>query len=91
MQRDPIELAILAALQRSLDIMGDSVLSLIANDPNQDLDFDKLDMDSLTAAQVCLHIEDETGFECDVEHLATHRSLGALADLIRADRAAKNE
>lgn len=89
MQRDPVELAIIAALQRSLDIMSDPTHSRIVNDPSQDLEFDKLDIDSLTVAQICLDIEDRTGFECDVEHFATHRSLAALANLIRADRAAK--
>jgi acyl carrier protein len=84
--RDPIEAAVLRAIDRCIDITGDAALARIIDDPAADLDFDLLEIDSLEAAQICISIEDETGFPCDVAHLQTHRSLKALAALIRHER-----
>jgi acyl carrier protein len=52
--------------------------------PDDDMDFAELDLDSLAAMEMCLEIEDKTGIEIDLGDLAQHPSVNALAKFMVA-------
>ncbi|BBK39919.1 hypothetical protein STAQ_49970 [Allostella sp. ATCC 35155] len=52
-----------------------------------DLSFDRLDMDSLARMELCIAIEVETGVSLTPDDLDSFRSLGALARRVVADHA----
>jgi acyl carrier protein len=55
---------------------------MCARDPAEDVAFADLDIDSFTAIEVALAIEDRTGVELDLGDLLAYDSLNALAHTI---------
>jgi acyl carrier protein len=47
-----------------------------------DVDFSDVELDSLAAMEVCVELEEKTGVEIDLGHLAQHPSVNALARFI---------
>lgn len=59
-------------------------------DPETDVAFAELDVDSLAAAEIAMTIEDETGYECDITDLNSHPTLMSLSRFL-ARQAATEE
>ncbi len=56
-------------------------------DPDEDVRFDELDVDSLAAAEISIAIEDQTGYACDLADFLTYPSIRSLSDHIAAQLA----
>ena len=52
------------------------------DDPSADIAFSELEMDSLSAMEICMAIEEASGIEIDLADLAAERSVNGLARLL---------
>ena len=73
---------VLEALHTACGALDDPRLTLPARNPDDDVAFADLDIDSFTAIEVALAVEDRTGVELDLGDLLAYDSLNALARLI---------
>jgi acyl carrier protein len=73
---------VLEALHAACGALDDPRLAVHARDPDHDVAFADLDIDSFTAIEVALAIEDRTGVELDLGDLLAYDSLNALARTI---------
>jgi acyl carrier protein len=73
---------ILEALDVACGSFDDPRLALHARRPEDDVAFADLDIDSFTAIEVALAIEDRTGIELDLGDLLAYDSVNALARII---------
>lgn len=55
--------------------------------PDQDISFAELEIDSLTAIEFCLEIEDRTGIEIDPGDLVSNPSVNALSAMLTSKQA----
>jgi acyl carrier protein len=85
--REEVRQALVRVLDRAFDASNRPALLKEISQPNGNLDFSSLDIDSLSAAEMCLYIEDETGVIVDLGHLAQYPSLNELTDFIVAEAA----
>lgn len=80
----PVEVraAIIRALEEAVNISKDPRFAQRAADPNADIKFDEMELDSLSATEISLLIEDETGYVCDLGDFLCYPSLTELANHI---------
>ena len=84
MTRSEIRRVIVNALEESLSISNDSNIMPRMDDAEADIRFDELNFDSLSATEIAMMIEDETGYVCDLGDFLAYPSVQALADHISA-------
>ena len=77
-----IRQVILDALEESLSISKNSSIRPRMHDPAADIRFDELEFDSLSAAEISMKIEDETGYVLDLGDFLALPSVKALAEHI---------
>ena len=73
---------VLEALHAACGALDNPRLAVCARDPDNDVAFADLDIDSFTAIEVALALEDRTGVELDLGDLLAYDSLNALARII---------
>lgn len=56
-------------------------------DPNQDVRFEDLDVDSLAAAEISMAVEDATGYACDIAEFLAYPTIQTLSDHIAKELA----
>ncbi len=72
-------LKVLAALDEAIDIFNDVNLRETIDNPDLDRTFSDLELDSLSAVQCCLTLEDDLNIDIDPADLAIHDSINKLA------------
>ena len=77
-----IRQVIVNALEESLSISNDKHIFPRMDDPAADIRFDELHFDSLSATEIAMTIEDETGYVCDLGDFLAYPSVKALAEHI---------
>jgi acyl carrier protein len=75
---------VLKALHGACGLLNDPLLARRIDDPDSDIDFSELELDSLGMLQATLALEDDTGIEVDVGELVNHATVNALSELIVA-------
>ncbi len=70
---------IVRALDQSLAISNNRNVQPRMADPAADIKFDEMEIDSLSATEISLMIEDETGYVCDLGDFLCYPSVQALA------------
>jgi acyl carrier protein len=70
---------VISALRSATFGYNDEVIASKFADKDGDLAFSELELDSLSAMQLCIEIEDTTGVEIDLGDLALHASVNGLA------------
>jgi acyl carrier protein len=84
MTKAEIRGAIVRALDQTLAISNDANVMPRMGDPAGDIRFDELEFDSLSAAEIALTIENETGYVCDLGDFLAFPSVQSLAAHIAA-------
>lgn len=79
MTYDDIRGHILAAIDLTTPILNDPEIARRLTDPNNEVLFSDLELDSLTAMEVCLTIEDRTGHLIELGDLVVYPGINALA------------
>jgi acyl carrier protein len=79
---------IVNALEESLSISKDRNFMTRMQDAETDIRFDELHFDSLSATEIAMTIEDETGYVCDLGDFLAYPSINALAAHIAAQASA---
>jgi acyl carrier protein len=75
---------VLKALHGACGLLNDPLFARRLDDPNSDIDFSELELDSLGMVQATLALEDETGIEVDVGELVNHATVNSLSELVVA-------
>ena len=73
---------ILSAIDFASGALNKEPIARKLAEPNADIEFSELDLDSLAAMEVCLEIEDKTGLEIDLADLARYPTLNTLAGFL---------
>jgi acyl carrier protein len=89
MQAGEARQAIVEALDKVSGALGIAEFAPALNDPQRDITFASVGLDSLTGLEFCLEIEDRTGLELDLGHLLTHHSVNRLAAFIAGTLASR--
>lgn len=74
-----IRKVIVDALEEALSISNESNILPRMDDPEADIRFDELHFDSLSATEIAMTIEDETGYVCDLGDFLAYPSVQSLA------------
>ena len=82
MTRSEARLKILQALDVASYVLNDPNVGPRLRDPNADVLFRELGLDSLAAIECCMALEESVGLEIDPADLATHGSIDKLAGYI---------
>lgn len=69
----------LRALDAATSIFDDAHLNSRINDPDADLTFAELELDSLAVVECCMALENEIDIDIDPADLAAHGSINKLA------------
>ena len=69
---------VIDALHKAIGVRDNSGLAARLADPSADIAVDELGLDSLTAIEWCMEIEQATGLELDPEVLGRVRTLAGL-------------
>jgi len=72
------------ALHRSIGLLNGPVHVCLPGEPDRDLAFEGLELDSLTTLEVLMEIEDASGVEFDPELLPELGTLNHLVDYVVA-------
>jgi acyl carrier protein len=70
---------IFAALHAAGGLLNDPVMARKSRDRAADVNFSDLELDSLSAMELCMKVEEDIGVEIDLGDLALHPSVNALA------------
>jgi acyl carrier protein len=70
--------SILQALQQT-GILSPEALKTVQADESADIDFESLDIDSLSVFDLCLSLEEISGVEIEPEDFIDNRTLSSLA------------
>jgi len=73
---------IVAAVDKVIHAFNAPGLLARRDDPSADIAFSELEMDSLSAMEICMAIEEASGIEIDLADLAAERSVNGLARLL---------
>jgi acyl carrier protein len=82
MTYDEARAHILAAIDLNTPILNDPRVARLLADPVNEVAFDDLDLDSLTAMEICLTIEDRTGVLVEPGDLIACTGINGLASLL---------
>lgn len=73
---------VLQALHTATNVFNEPSLSAKLLDPNKDITFVELQLDSLAAIECCMALEDDVRIDIDPADLAIHNSINKLAEHI---------
>ncbi len=90
MERGDVRKTIVDALEYAVHISRNPRFAHVAKDPDADLEFRLLEMDSLSIMEVCSKVEDDTGVLIDLEHILIHPTLDKLTDFVTAEQLRKS-
>jgi len=79
MQASDARQAIVEALDKVSGALNIAEFAPALNDPQRDITFEAVGLDSMTGLEFCLEVEDRTGVELDLGHLLQHDSVNRLA------------
>jgi acyl carrier protein len=79
MTYDEARAHVLAAIDLNTPILNDPHVARLLADPAIEVPFDELDLDSLTAMEICLTLEDTTGQFIEPGDLILYPGINALA------------
>lgn len=82
-----IRLLAIEALHRSIGLLNEPAYARLRQEPERDLAFADLELDSLSTLEVLMEIEEAVEVELDPELLPELVTLNALVDHILASRA----
>jgi acyl carrier protein len=75
---------VLKALDNATNIFDDVNIRAKINNPDVDVSFEELELDSLSAVECCQSIEHDTNVDIDPADLAIHNSINKLARYLAA-------
>ena len=87
LDRPAIRLLAIEALHRSIGLLNEPVYARLRQEPERDLVFADLELDSLSTLEMLMEIEEAVGIELDPELLPELVTLDALVEHIMASRA----
>ena len=71
--------SIFAALHKARGVLNDPVMEARSRNHAADVSFAELELDSLSAMELCMNVEEDVGVEIELGELALHPSVNALA------------
>ena len=87
LDRPAIRLLAIEALHRSIGLLNEPAYARLRQEPERDLAFADLELDSLSTLEMLMEIEEAVGIELDPELLPELGTLDALVEHIMASRA----
>jgi len=78
---------IIVAIDAATSILSEPRFAGRIRDPEFDVEFADLGLDSLAAMEICMELEEKAGIEIDLGDLAIHPSLNMLARHVMETRA----
>ncbi|MDA0219412.1 MAG: acyl carrier protein [Proteobacteria bacterium] len=87
LDRPAIRLLAIEALHRSIGLLNEPAYARLRQEPERDLAFADLELDSLSTLEMLMEIEEAVGIELDPELLPELVTLDALVEHIMASRA----
>ena len=87
LDRPAIRLLAIEALHRSIGLLNEPAYARLRQEPERDLAFADLELDSLSTLDMLMEIEEAVGIELDPELLPELGTLDALVEHIMASRA----
>lgn len=87
LDRPAIRLLAIEALHRSIGLLNEPAYARLRQEPERDLVFADLELDSLSTLEMLMEIEEAVGIELDPELLPELVTLDALVEHIMASRA----
>ena len=87
LDRPAIRLLAIEALHRSIGLLNEPAYARLRQEPELDLVFADLELDSLSTLEMLMEIEEAVGIELDPELLPELVTLDALVEHIMASRA----